>query len=132
MFQRTFGTRSSFNIASKCAIGMFQRTFGTRSSFNIASKYKILTVVKLKTQLKWKLKRLWRGYQGRDNPPVCRDLCTKYKLYRRSRVQPLWFFRRYSFERTISFCSLLNVMGCIAGWNPCQRRPLVNAHIGGC
>jgi len=38
---------------------MFQRTFGTRSFFNIASKYRILTVIKLKAQLKWKLKRLF-------------------------------------------------------------------------
>jgi len=135
------------------ATSMLQRTFGTRFSFNGSSKSRMLNIFKLKTLLKFHLKRLFltcfldikvattlrfvaththRVHPGRDCPPVYRDPCRKYKLYHKSRVQPLCLFRRSSFERAISSGLLLKVMGCIFSWNPCLRRTPANAHIGGC
>jgi len=83
----------------------------------------MLNIFKLKSLLKFHLKQLflawgvdikvattrrfvatyiYRVYPGRDSPPVYRELCTKYRLYHKSRAQLLCLFRSSSFKRTIS------------------------------
>jgi len=52
------------------SLGLFQRSFGTRSSFNGASKPRMLNKIQAKNSSEVTPETLvpgvWRGYQGRD------------------------------------------------------------------